>query len=159
MKNILYLISKQPDNDLDQLLSFPVSPETTVSAILIQQGMRPHPSKAFWLFQVESIIPNPKPWIFVAGFGQLGSQAGFALLDSLRSHGMIADTDHNASSLKAHLRSADRLSAPYVLILGDDEVSQDQVILRNMLTKQQETIPLSQASSSLKERFLNPSIP
>ncbi len=107
----------------------------------------------------ESIIPNPKPWIFVAGFGQLGSQAGFALLDSLRSHGMIADTDHNASSLKAHLRSADRLSAPYVVILGDDEVSQDQVILRNMLTKQQETIPLSQASSSLKERFLNPSAP
>ncbi len=107
----------------------------------------------------ESIIPHPKPWIFVAGFGQLGSEAGFALLDSLRSHGMIADTDHNASSLKAHLRSADRLSAPYVLILGDDEVSQDQVILRNMLTKQQETIPLSQASSRLKERLLSPSAP
>ncbi len=107
----------------------------------------------------ESIIPDPKPWIFVAGFGQQGSQAGFALLDSLRSHGMIADTDHNASSLKAHLRSADRLSAPYVVILGDDEVSQDQVILRNMLTKQQETIPLSQASSRLKDRLLSPSVP
>jgi histidyl-tRNA synthetase len=107
----------------------------------------------------ESIIPNPKPWIFVAGFGKLGSQAGFSLLDSLRSHGITADTDHNASSLKAHLRSADRLSAPYVLILGDDEVSENQVILRNMVTKQQETIPLSQALSNLKERLLNPSPP
>jgi histidyl-tRNA synthetase len=104
----------------------------------------------------ESIIPKTKPWIFVAGFGQLGSQAGFALLDSLRSQGIKADTDHNASSLKAHLRSADKLSAPYVVILGDDEVSQDQVILRNMLTKQQETITLSTASSTLEERLLNP---
>ncbi len=104
----------------------------------------------------ESIIPHPKPWVFVAGFGPLGSQAGLSLLDSLRSLGITADTDHNASSLKSHLRSADRLSAPYVLILGDDEASQNQVILRNMMTKQQETIPLSTVSSSLKKRLLNP---
>lgn len=107
----------------------------------------------------ESIIPNPKPWVFVAGFGPLGSQASLSLLDSLRSLGITADTDHNASSLKSHLRSADRLSAPYVLILGDDEASQNQVILRNMITKQQETIPLSTVSSSLKERLLDPSDP
>lgn len=107
----------------------------------------------------ESIIPNPKPWVFVAGFGPLGSQAGLSLLDSLRSLGITADTDHNASSLKSHLRSADRLSAPYVLILGDDEASKNQVILRNMVTKQQETIPLSTVSSTLKERLLDPSDP
>ncbi len=104
----------------------------------------------------ESIIPNPKPWVFVAGFGPLGSQASLSLLDSLRSLGITADTDHNASSLKSHLRSADRLSAPYVLILGDDEASQNQVILRNMVTKQQETIPLSIVSSSLKKTNLKP---
>lgn len=107
----------------------------------------------------ESLIPNPKPWVFVAGFGSLGSQAGLSLLDSLRSLGITADTDHNASSLKSHLRSADRLSAPYVLILGDDEASKNQVILRNMVTKQQETIPLSTVSSSLKKRLLDPSDP
>jgi len=107
----------------------------------------------------ESLIPNPKPWVFVAGFGPLGSQAGLSLLDSLRSLGITADTDHNASSLKSHLRSADRLSAPYVLILGDDEASKNQVILRNMVTKQQETIPLSTVSSTLKERLLDPSDP
>ncbi len=107
----------------------------------------------------ESIIPNPKPWVFVAGFGPLGSQASLSLLDSLRSLGITADTDHNASSLKSHLRSADRLSAPYVVILGDDEASQNQVILRNMMTKQQETIPLSTVSSCLEKRLLDPSDP
>lgn len=101
----------------------------------------------------ESMIPHPKPWIFVAGFGDLGSQAGFSMMDTLRSIGITADTDHNASSLKSLLKSADRLSAPFVLILGDDEVSQNQAILRNMQTKAQENIPLATASSILKDRL------
>lgn len=104
----------------------------------------------------ESMIPPPKPWIFVASFGPLGSQAGLTLLDSLRSQGIPADTDHNANSLKSLLRSADRLSAPYVLIVGDDEVSQDQTILRNMQTKAQEIIPLSTAASTIKTRLFDP---
>ena len=102
----------------------------------------------------ESMLPHSQPWIFVAGFGHIGTQTGLSLLDTLRSNGITADTDHNASSLKSLLRSADRLSAPYVLILGDDEVSQEQAILRNMLTKVQENISLSTASSTLKKRLL-----
>lgn len=58
MKNILYLISKQPDNDLDQLLSFPVSPETTVSAILIQQGIRAQLNVPFSCFALENDVSN-----------------------------------------------------------------------------------------------------
>ncbi|MDA0739274.1 MAG: histidine--tRNA ligase [Nitrospirae bacterium] len=101
----------------------------------------------------ESMIPHPKPWVFVAGFGPLGSQAGFSMMDTLRSIGITANTDHNASSLKSLLKSADRLSAPFVLILGDDEVSQHHAILRNMQTKAQEIIPLSTASFTLKDRL------
>jgi len=103
----------------------------------------------------ESMIPEPKPWIFVAGFGPLGSQAGLSILNDLRSADITADTDYNASSLKSLLRSADRLSAPFVLIVGDDEVSQNHAILRNMKTKDQENIPLSTASSTLKERLFH----
>ena len=101
----------------------------------------------------ESMIPCQKTWLFVASFGPLGSQAGVTLLDTLRSQGIMADTDHNCSTLKTLLRSADRLSAPYVLILGDDEVSRNELILRNMKTKGQESIPLSTAVSVLKGRF------
>ncbi len=99
----------------------------------------------------ESMIPHPKPWVFVAGFGPLGTQAGFSMMDTLRSIGITSDTDHNAYSLKSLLKSADRLSAPFVLILGDDEVSQNHAILRNMQTKVQENIPLTSAPSTLKD--------
>ena len=97
----------------------------------------------------ESILPAPEPWIFVAAFGEKGKPAGFSLLDSLRSSRVKADTDYTASTLKNLLRSADRLGAPYVVILGDDEVTNNRIILRNMTTKEQEIYPLDTASSAI----------
>lgn len=101
----------------------------------------------------DSTLPAPEPWVFVAAFGEKGRLAGFALLDSLRSNHVKADTDYTASTLKNLLRSADRLNAPYVAIIGDDEVASNQVILRNMTTKEQEIHPLDTASSSILTRL------
>ena len=101
----------------------------------------------------ESSVPAPEPWIFVAAFGEKGEPAGLSLLDSLRAKQVKADTDYNASTLKTLLRSADRLGAPYVVILGDDEVTKNQVILRNMATKEQEIYPLNAASSAILSRL------
>jgi len=97
----------------------------------------------------ESAVPAPEPWIFVAAFGEKGKPAGLSLLDSLRPQHVKADTDYNASTLKTLLRSADRLGAPYVVILGDDEVTNNRIILRNMVSKEQENYPLDTASSAL----------
>ena len=101
----------------------------------------------------EATLPAREPWIFVASFGEKGRPAGLSLLDSLRSKHVKADTDYNASTLKTLLRSADRLGAPYVVILGDDEVTNNQVILRNMATKEQENYPLDVASSAILSRL------
>ena len=99
----------------------------------------------------ESALPAPDPWVFVAAFGEKGRPAGNTLMDSLRSHHMKADTDYTASTLKTLLRSADRLHSPYVVIIGDDEVANNQVILRNMTTKEQEILALDSASSAIRE--------
>ena len=97
----------------------------------------------------EATVPAPDPWVFIASFGEKGRPAGLSLLNSLRSDQVKADTDYNASTLKTLLRSADRLGSPYVVILGDDEVMNNQVILRNMATKEQEIHPLDTASSAI----------
>lgn len=101
----------------------------------------------------ESALPAPDPWVFVAAFGEKGRPAGDTLMDSLRSNHMKTDTDYNASTLKSLLRSADRLNAPYVVIIGDDEVANNHVILRNMVTKEQEIYALDSASSAIPERL------
>lgn len=99
------------------------------------------------LLPPEAIPPHPL-FVFVAAFGEKGRTVGIRLLDTLRTHGIPADTDYRANSLKALLRSAHRQSAALAVIVGDEEASMDSVILRNMITKTQEQIPLS----SLLER-------
>ena len=101
----------------------------------------------------DSTLQELEPWVFVAAFGEKGRPAGDTLMDSLRSNHMKADTDYTASTLKTLLRSADRLNAPYVVIIGDDEVANNQIILRNMATKEQEIYALDSASSAIRKRL------
>ena len=98
-----------------------------------------------------SSVPSPPSLLFIAGFGELGRPTGFQLLHTLRKRGLIADTDYRAQTLKAHLRSADRLNAMASIILGDDEIKNDTLIVRNMQSKQQIEIPISQAPDKLCE--------
>lgn len=87
--------------------------------------------------------------VYVAGFGQEGSMAGLSALEDLRVAGISAVSDFRSSTLKAHLRQADRLGCGFTLILGDDEVHKDTVILRNMVTKSQSNFPLSSFSTAI----------
>ena len=100
-----------------------------------------------------SSIPPLECLIFVAAFGQRGVTAGTRVLDELRGLGLRADTDYRASTLKAHLRQADRLGAEYVVIIGDDEVTKGGLLVRNMRTKEQEELPLLTAARSLSSRL------
>lgn len=98
-------------------------------------------------------IPPPQTLVFVAAFGQRGVAAGGRVLDELRGLGLRADTDYRASTLKAHLRQADRLGAEFVVIIGDDEVTKGRVLVRNMRTKEQEELSLQTVSETLTSRF------
>jgi histidyl-tRNA synthetase len=91
--------------------------------------------------------------IYVAAFGTKAPATGFALMDELRSSGLLVEMDFRAGSLKAHLRQADRLGSTYAILLGDDELGKGEVILRNMTTKQQEILPLAGAASALVQRL------
>ena len=97
-------------------------------------------------------LPVPK-LVAVAAFGPQGSSFGVRVLHELRSLGVPADTDSRASSLKAHLRQADRMGASYVVMIGDDEVVKGQALVRNMTTKEQEEVPLSTVARHLAERL------
>ena len=92
----------------------------------------------------EEVSDKEVPLFFVAGFGISGKPQAFKLLHQLRQAGIRADTDHKGNTLKALLRSADKLQAEYAIILGDDEANSGHVILRNMQTKAQEIVQLKE---------------
>jgi histidyl-tRNA synthetase len=74
------------------------------------------------------------------------------LLDELRRVGLSAQCDYRATTLKAHLRQADRSKCRYAILLGDDEVARGSVILRNLQSKAQEELPLAGLISLLETR-------
>jgi histidyl-tRNA synthetase len=88
--------------------------------------------------------------VYVAAFGKQGSVAGLSALEDLRASGIPAVSDFRSSTLKAHLRQADRLACGFTLILGDDEVQKGTAILRNMVTKSQHDLPLSSLPAAIQ---------
>ena len=101
--------------------------------------------------QVSSSLLNECLY-YVAAFGEKGTKFGLVLLDELRRVGLSTQCDYRATTLKAHLRQADRLKCRYAILLGDDERVRGSVILRNLESKAQEELPLSGLSSLLKTR-------
>jgi histidyl-tRNA synthetase len=90
----------------------------------------------------EQSVPTPQATVYVAAFGAGGIQAGARLLDALRLAGLSAHCDYRASTLKAHLRQADRSGCRFAVLLGDDEATSGSVVVRNMDSKAQETVAL-----------------
>ncbi len=101
----------------------------------------------------KEMTPAPDHRLYIAAFGAAATPIGLRLLHVLRAHGLHADMDYRATTLKAHLRQADRMTCAYTVILGDDEVAKGLVILRNMHSKEQEELPLATASESLLSRL------
>ena len=48
------------------------------------------------------------------------------------------------------MRQANALGIPYVIILGDDEISRGEVVIRDMNTSSQEARPLTEFLQSLE---------
>jgi histidyl-tRNA synthetase len=101
----------------------------------------------------DTTVPAPAAPVFVAAFGREGSPAGVRMLDQLRAAGIPAVTDYDATTLKALLRQADRYGSPITIILGDDEAAKGRTVLRDMKTKEQSEVPLTDVLSTLQKRL------
>ena len=62
------------------------------------------------------------------------------LTEDLRNNSFRCEMDYYGRSLKAQFKSSDRKNARFVLIVGEDEVKNNTVTLKDSLTKSQETI-------------------
>jgi histidyl-tRNA synthetase len=64
--------------------------------------------------------------------------------DRLRELGLAVEVDLEDRSLKAQLRSANRMDIDSVLIIGDDELSRGAVTLKDFANKSQREVPLEE---------------
>ncbi len=64
----------------------------------------------------------------------------FGIAEELRSNSFSPEMDYYRRSLKAQFRSSERKNARFVLIIGEDEVKDNVVTLKDTLTKAQESV-------------------
>lgn len=85
--------------------------------------------------------PNKdKVHVFVAQLGLVAKKKSLPLLNALRERGINTVGAVGKDSIKAQMSLADRLGAQYALIMGQIEVQEGTIILRNMQKGSQETI-------------------
>ncbi|MFC1860329.1 His/Gly/Thr/Pro-type tRNA ligase C-terminal domain-containing protein [Chloroflexota bacterium] len=96
------------------------------------------------------IPPLPKPQVFIAYIGDEARDEAIKLAATLRKNGIGVIEAIGSKSLKSQLRQANTRGAHHTVIIGEQEVKTGSVILRDMTTAQQKTIPLAELQGLLK---------
>ena len=122
-------------------------------------GGKPAPAIGF-AAGIERIILNlkkqgvavpalPRPQVFIAYIGNEARDEAIKLASTLRRAGTGVIETMGSKSLKAQLRQANTLGVHYSVIIGEEEVKSGTVILRDMTSAEQKTIPVSQLQGLL----------
>ncbi len=96
-------------------------------------------------------LPDAIGPVFLAAMGATAAERVFTLATELRRAGIPAAISYGGRSLKAQLKEANRQNASYALILGDDELSRQEIILRNMSNSEQVVLALEDVVARMSE--------
>jgi histidyl-tRNA synthetase len=89
--------------------------------------------------------------VYIATMGQDAHRSGMLLLQELRRRGVRGLIDHEARSLKGQMRQANKDRVRYCLILGEEELTQGRVTLRDMAKAEQQSLSLEGVIEHLLE--------
>jgi len=95
----------------------------------------------------------PAPKIFLVQLGELAKKKSLRLMEDFRKADLLVATSLGRDSIKAQLKAADRLAVAFALILGQKEALEESVIIRDMQTGVQETVPLDKLIPELRRRL------
>jgi len=83
--------------------------------------------------------PNPK-LVYLVSLGEEAKAESLKLLNRLRHQGVTCDTDYEGKSLKGSLRKANDAGARYTVIIGENELKKGVVMLKDMVSGEQEEL-------------------
>ncbi|WP_349641572.1 histidine--tRNA ligase [Eupransor demetentiae] len=92
---------------------------------------------------------EPQLDFYVVNLGEGSDAPALKLVQDLRQLGYRANRDYLDRSAKSQFKTANRLEAAYVMTLGDSEIANHTVSLKNMESGEQEEIKLDQLAEEL----------
>ncbi|WP_078390871.1 histidine--tRNA ligase [Shouchella patagoniensis] len=86
---------------------------------------------------------------YVVALGDEANKRAPLIVHQLRQAGLRVDKDYLNKKMKAQLKAADRYAASCTVIIGDDELSREEAVIKHMSSGEQKTIPLSELVSHI----------
>lgn len=91
--------------------------------------------------------------LFLVQLGELSKKKSLVLLEEFRKAKIPLQESLGRDSIKSQLRLADKVGAEYTLILGQKEALDETIIIREMDSGSQETIPIDKIIPHVKKRL------
>lgn len=88
--------------------------------------------------------------ILFVNFGSREEKYCLPLLKQLRAHGINAEIYPEASKMKKQMTYADKKGIPFVALIGENEMQEDIVSLKNMATGEQVNVKTGELAEKLK---------
>ncbi len=97
--------------------------------------------------------PPPAPDVFIAQLGDAARRKSFQLFLKLRSEGIRASESLSKAGIKEQLENATRLKAKFALILGQEEIIDGTILIRDMENGIQEVNSFDKVIPEVKRRL------
>ena len=116
-------------------------------ALVARLGGNPTPAcgfgigleRVFLLMQEYNVTAINLPDIYLVNVGELAEKQAFCAAETLRSAGLSVVLNAGGGSFKSQMKRADRSGARYAAVLGDDEVAANEISLKALLEKAEQT--------------------
>jgi histidyl-tRNA synthetase len=104
------------------------------------------------LLRLQETVASKGPDLYIVWLGDRARDWAFSTVHRLRRSGVSVEMEGEARSMKSQMRRADKLKAVKVLIVGDNELTQNTAALRDMANKQQLDISLTNIEELLARK-------
>ena len=94
------------------------------------------------------------PKVFMIMLEEKFFEEGFELLHRLREAGITSDMSYKVSSIKSQMRSADKSGAPFVCLIGEEEINKKHVTVKDMRTGEQEAISWDRVIQYIEDKTI-----
>ena len=100
-------------------------------------------------------VPTAAPVdVYLTVLGDEAMSVAMKLAQDLRGNGVKTDLEYKGRGLRAQMRTANKLNARYVVMIGEDEISNGAATVRDMESGNQQSVPFPQLSEMLRDRII-----
>lgn len=88
--------------------------------------------------------------LFVVTMGEDADRYAVKLINDLRRNGIKVDKDYLNRKIKGQMKQADRLNAKYTVVIGDQELENNEIGVKNMISGESENVQLDELVNYFK---------